>query len=207
MFCEADGDHRTAAALIDEALSLRCAPWVRERLDATPESVRVWHEAPEARRPWFDVHHVYDIARRLGVKVPSGRFGGVPAAPGALSSGIVLVLGCPDPIRETWVLAGFEPESDDERRRLEAERRSLGFHPNEEPHRLTAGDEHALEHAKRVLRALGVTTWERERACLRIADDARRARLRVRGAGCGLDAFLGAVEAELAPRVDPGARL
>lgn len=29
----------------------------------------------------------------------------------------------------------------------------------------------------------------------------------LRGAGCGLDAFLGAVESKPAPRVDPGARL
>lgn len=50
-----------------------------------------------------------------------------------------------------------------------------------------------------------MTTWERERTCLRIADDVRREWLRVRGAGCGLDAFLRAVEKELAPRVDPGA--
>lgn len=131
---------------------------------------------------------MYDIARRLGVKVPYGHFGGAPAAPGAtmlqtvqlivrrmqqrdpdvafealvlvwdmdtqrggrhaglaqavargaLPSSVALVLGCPDPIRETWVLAGFEPETDDERQRLEAERRALGFHPHEEPHRRSA---------------------------------------------------------------------
>lgn len=75
MFCEADGDHRTAAVLIDEALSLRCAPWVREQVAEAPESVRVWHADAEARRPWFDFHQVYDVARRLGLKVPYGHFG------------------------------------------------------------------------------------------------------------------------------------
>ncbi len=199
MFCEAAGDHRTAATLIDEALALRCAPWVREQLEVAPESVRVWHDDAEARRPWFDLHVVYALARRLGVKVPYGHFGGAPAAPGAkllqtvqliarrmqqldrdadfeavvlvwdmdkqrggrhaglaqaaaegTLPGVALVLGCPDPIRETWVLAGFDPEDDTERARLDAERRALGFYPHEEPHRLTAGDEHGLKHAKRV---------------------------------------------------------
>ena len=54
-----------------------------------------------------------------------------------------IVLGCPDMMREAWVLAGFDPLDQDERDRLDELRRDLGFSPNEEAHLLTAKDEQA----------------------------------------------------------------
>lgn len=65
-----------------------------------------------------------------------------------------IILGCARPKREAWVLGGFEPESDDERARLNELRRELGFQPHEHAHRLDAKDEQAKRNAKRVLRAL-----------------------------------------------------
>ena len=38
-----------------------------------------------------------------------------------------IVLGCPDPNREAWVLVGFDAEDDNERRRFADERSALGF--------------------------------------------------------------------------------
>jgi hypothetical protein len=125
----------------------------------------------------------------------------------AVPRGMKIVLACPNPIRETWILAGFDPCNDDEARALEAAHSALGSRPNEKPHELTAGDETALRHAKRVCQALGIDSWEREQECLRIPDEARRSLLARRGTGCGLEDYLGAVERELVPLVDPTVRI
>lgn len=121
-----------------------------------------------------------------------------------LARDTAVVLGCPDPKREAWILAGFLPEDAEEVQRLLEARRELGFAPHEEPHRLLAGSAGAKREAKRVLeRLLHEGGWERERRCLRVPDEEARRRLATHGAGCGLEAFLRAVEQELAPRVDP----
>jgi hypothetical protein len=122
-----------------------------------------------------------------------------------LIAGVKILLACPNPIRETWILAGFEPNHESERAALEEARQALGFWPNEKPHELTAGNEHALHHAKRVLKALGVASWEREQECLKISDEKRRSLLAQRGAGCGLEEYLAAIERELIPLIDPSA--
>lgn len=256
-FCEADADFRTASLLIDELLRLRGAPWVAEELDREPADVRRWHE-DRPGRAWFDVHSIYDLAKRLGVQLSYGHFDGKPAEAGArmldtifrivrrlqqkphalafeavvviwdmdrqrrqrkagveqaaqsgsLPSGIALVVGCPDPMRETWVLAGFEPLDTREEALLKASHRRLGFWPNQSPHELTAENEQALRHAKRVLQAdLGVTDWEREALCLRIPDESVRLRLATRGAKCGLEKYLNDVERHLVSLVDRSFRL
>ena len=140
-------------------------------------------------------------------KQGDGRRAGLAQAGGdsVLPLDVTLVLGCPDPNREAWILAGFVPR-DDELGQLEAARRELGFYPNERPHELPASDETALRNTKRVLHeALGVTTWEREQECLRIADDIAFQRLSARGSAAGLQAFLSAIEEKLVPQVDPAA--
>ncbi len=91
-----------------------------------------------------------------------------------------VVLGCPDLEREAWVLAGFEPENDAERRRIEDERRALGFCPCEEAHRLRDPDDHAPRSPKRALRALTGGDDAREARCW---EDAPLDRLRERGQG------------------------
>ncbi len=77
------------------------------------------------------------------------------------------VLGSPNPVRETWMLAGFDPEDPTEEQALQGLHSELGFWPHEEPHQLTAANEQAKRSAKRVRKILGLTP-DREAACLRI---------------------------------------
>lgn len=107
-----------------------------------------------------------------------------------------IVLGCPDPMREAWVLAGFEPEMDAERERLASLRQELGFLPNEEAHRLGAKKEHAKRSPKRVLEVLVDGEWDRQVRCWKAVE---LALLQKRGQGSGLKAFLDEVSNRLLP--------
>lgn len=114
-----------------------------------------------------------------------------------------IVIGCPDPMREAWVLAGFEPVDDDERVRLDGLRRELGFSPSEHAYRLTAKDEQAKLSAKRVLRVLVKGDPDREARCWRETSiDA----LRARGESSGLREYLDEVRDLLLPRCGAGKR-
>ncbi len=108
-----------------------------------------------------------------------------------------VVLGCPDPMREAWVLAGFEPQGAEERAMLTSHRRELGFSPCDEAHRLDAKKETAKHSAKRVLEEL--TRGDRERAA-RCCIDTPLAVLRARGGHSGLRDFLDEVKDILLPR-------
>lgn len=119
-----------------------------------------------------------------------------------LPVGVEHVVALADPEREAWVLAGFEPEDEDEEAALYACRTDLGYAPHEHAHRLTAGSGAAKDDSKRVLGAL-CTTQERERICLRIPDHERRAVLLTRGANSGLATWITHVEDRLLPQVDP----
>lgn len=107
-----------------------------------------------------------------------------------------IVVGIVDPEREAWVLAGFEPESDDERERLEAVRKELGFHPCESAHSLYAKHDHDKRSAKRVLNELTGDDREREARCW---THAPLDRLRARGDRTGLSDFLRDVRERLVP--------
>jgi hypothetical protein len=107
-----------------------------------------------------------------------------------------IVLGCPDRMREAWVLAGFDPRSSNEQERLENEKEHLGFPPNIYAHRLTAANEHEERSAKRVLRVLTDGEWEREEQCW---TDADLETLRTRGVGSGLTEFLDEIKQRVVP--------
>jgi hypothetical protein len=107
-----------------------------------------------------------------------------------------IVLGCPDPAREAWVLAGFVPESDAERARLDNLRRILGFSPCEEPSRLRDKDKGSQRNAKRVLATLTADDATREDRCLH---ETPLANLRSRGAGTGLPDFLDEIARDILP--------
>lgn len=109
-----------------------------------------------------------------------------------------IVLGCPEPMREAWVLAGFEPETDAERARLAAMRQELGFNPCEEAHRLDAKKEHAKRSPKRVLDVLTAGEHEREVLCW---TGTPLVLLRARGTHSGLTAFLDGAAESLIPRL------
>ncbi|WP_437282130.1 hypothetical protein WME90_16665 [Sorangium sp. So ce375] len=112
-----------------------------------------------------------------------------------------IVLGCPDPMREAWVLAGFEPESDEERARIDELRRELGFSPCDEAHRLHAKDEQAKLSPKRVVRFLTADDFEREMRC---STKAPLDQLRERGLASGLRAFLEELKEHVVPLCSTG---
>ena len=84
MFCEARGDFRTASGLVDRVLHERGAAWLRELLEAFPETVRAWI-GPDDETPFFDTHRTYREALQRGLRLRYGHFDGAPAAPGALA--------------------------------------------------------------------------------------------------------------------------
>lgn len=105
-----------------------------------------------------------------------------------------IVCGFPDPEREAWVLAGFDPCDDAERQRLEELHRDLGFSPVHHAVRLRDKDRGALRDIKRVLGVLVGDDLDRETRCW---IDPSLAALRERGAATGLSAFLDELEAVL----------
>ncbi len=109
---------------------------------------------------------------------------------------------------EAWVVAGFVAENDEERGRLAAVTRALGFDPTESPHKLLAGDAHDPRDAKRVCKALlGVDhvtpSAERARRCWL---DTPLEVMEARGEGTGLARYLRAVEAVVLPMLGDDAR-
>ncbi len=96
------------------------------------------------------------------------------------------------PERESWVIAGFEPQGPAETKALEGLRRDLGFDPRLEAHRLRAGD----RDAKRVLAALTAGDPGRESACWNECD---LDLLRERGTQTGLASYLEEVRRLLVP--------
>jgi hypothetical protein len=112
-----------------------------------------------------------------------------------------IVLGCPDPKREAWVLCGFEPDGDGEQARLGEIRRELGFSPHVDAHKLTAKDDLAKRSAKRVLRALTMGDVAREESCWKKTP---LDTLHARGELTGLRAYLIELEQQLVPLLRRG---
>lgn len=177
--------------------------------------VRVPHGSFDGRRSPGDLMAltIFHVVRRLGQlgepidavllvwdmdKQPKGRARGLVAARNQAASwaSFAIVLGCPNAMREAWVLAGFEPEDDDEHERLQALRRELGFAPHEHSARLDAASEQAKLSAKRVLAALTGDDRERERRCWAETPLDTLAR---RGDANGLRQFLDEVKARIVP--------
>ncbi|MGL5096208.1 MAG: hypothetical protein ACRDD1_11505 [Planctomycetia bacterium] len=106
-------------------------------VDGTPKTI----EAGSARRAILYLKAVFgDLAgivllrdqdgqtdRRLGLEQARAEHHGPPA----------IVIGLAVIEREAWVVAGFEPKDVDEQKRLDAERRTLGFNPCVDSHELT----------------------------------------------------------------------
>lgn len=108
-----------------------------------------------------------------------------------------IICGFPDPEREAWVLAGFEPCDDDEQTCLEALRRELGFSPVLQAVELRAKQPGHPRDIKRVLRELTRGDHEREERCW---TEPALETLRARGKDTGLAAFLAEVDEILVPR-------
>jgi hypothetical protein len=105
-----------------------------------------------------------------------------------------IVCGFPDPEREAWVLAGFDPCDDLEQQRLDDLHRELGFSPVLHAVRLRDKSHGAPRNIKRVLGALTSDDHHREARCW---TEASLATLRERGSATGLAVFLDELEAAL----------
>ena len=105
-----------------------------------------------------------------------------------------IVCGFPDPEREAWVLAGFDPCHPAEQRRLDALHRELGFSPVLHAARLRDKTRGALRDIKRVLAVLTGDDTDREARCW---TEPPLATLHERGATTGLSGFLAELQAVL----------
>lgn len=112
-----------------------------------------------------------------------------------------VLLATPDPKRECWVLAGFDPLNDDEEAALRETRSFLGFDPRIHAERLTAKRDKGKRNAKKVLQRLMRPESEREESCWQQAD---LGVLKERGKGSRLTAFLEEVSTRLVPMLAGG---
>lgn len=130
-----------------------------------------------------------------------GRKVGLEQARGQDHGETVVVVGLAVVEREAWVVCGFHPDNPDETSRHAEERQTLGFDPCERSHELTAGkDDRAAKSPKRVLLQLCGGDWDRQRRCWM---NTPLDRLRERGGGNGLAAYLGEVRDRLASLLGP----
>ncbi len=118
-------------------------------------------------------------------------------ARGARSWRFEVILATPHPKRESWVLAGFDPNNDSEREALAEARSELGFDPRDQAERLAAEGRKGKRNAKKVLESLA-SDYERQRACWREAD---LNVLRERGENSRLTRYLTEVTDRLVPLV------
>ena len=110
--------------------------------------------------------------------------------------GLTVVIGVARPMREAWVLNGFDPVDENEEETLAELKRELGCDPRTDAHTLTASRSGAKRNPKRVLGELVASGSERERQCWTETD---LAILQNRGAETGLATFLEEVEDRLIP--------
>jgi hypothetical protein len=103
-----------------------------------------------------------------------------------------VVYAGPAPEIEAWIIAGYEPLNADEQRRLDKLAGELGFSPTAAPERLTSTARDHPADTKTVCDRLTAESEEREASCL---DDLTR--LRERGGGCGVKAYLDDVEEKI----------
>lgn len=107
-----------------------------------------------------------------------------------------IVVALAAPMRECWVIAGFEPMDNPETTRVETLRAELGFDPRFQAARLSAKHENDRLSPKRVLTVLTSGNREREAACWTATP---LEVLQARGDDCGLTQYLKEVERDLVP--------
>jgi hypothetical protein len=105
-----------------------------------------------------------------------------------------IICGFPDPEREAWVLAGFDPCHPTEQQRLDDLHRELGFSPVLHAVRLRDKTPGTLRDIKRVLGILIGDDAHREARCW---TEPPLLTLHERGAATGLSAFLAELQAVL----------
>ncbi len=112
-----------------------------------------------------------------------------------------VLLATPDPKRECWVLAGFDPITGNEETALKDVRSFLGFDPRIHAERLTAKRDKGKRNAKQILKRLMRPESEREESCWQQAD---LNVLKDRGKQTRLTAYLEEVSTRLIPMLAGG---
>lgn len=112
-----------------------------------------------------------------------------------------VILALAKPEIESWALAGYEIENDDEKTKLKGIRKDLGFDPTLKGERLTARNpKEDTKDAKRVFEVLTAGDSGRADRCL----DADFSRLRERGKEIGLANFLDQLEVKVVHKLAGG---
>ncbi len=158
-------------------------------------------DAASARRALHVLQRTIDpnaiFLIRDGDNQPERRTGLQQARDGFKSQRTTVVIGLANPEREAWVLAGFQPADEDEKRLLEIERKNLGFDPTRNSEKLTAGSDNTAKLSpKRVLTELVKGSRQREQDCW---EKTPLEVLRNRGDGNGLYEYLSEIEARIVP--------
>lgn len=120
---------------------------------------------------------------------------GLEQGRGAVKWAVPVVIGLAHPKRECWVLAGFEPCSDDEQALLEKLVGELSFDPRPRAERLTSRESDDWKNAKVALTYLAGDR-ERQEQCW---TKAPLTVLAARGGNTGLADYLGEIRTFLVP--------
>jgi len=129
---------------------------------------------------------------------PDKRVGLRQAAAESRFTSLNVIVGIADKMREAWVLNGFMPRGEAEKKTLQSLKTALSFDPTREAERLRAAKQSDLRHPKRVLSELTAADAGRQACCwLETPLD----ELRQRGAGTGLAVFLDELRSRLAPLI------
>jgi hypothetical protein len=107
-----------------------------------------------------------------------------------------VIIGVAHPKQEAWVLTGFQPQSTEESKRLQALRERLSVDPILKSHTLDAREHGAKTDIKRALKELTQGEGDRKRQCL-VETDLEI--LEQRGGDNGLTAYLSEVRDRLVP--------
>jgi len=179
-------------------------------VDLPFQSDRVSQDAFAARRALLIIDHLQEhFDAVLLIRDSDGvteRTNGLKQGCDAVQLKQPAVIGVAHTKRECWVLSGFDPYNDLEKRLLNEEREYLGFDPVEKPQELTAkhDPQNDKRSAKRVLNKLTQSNYAREEICWM---ETSLNKLRNRVENNGLSAFLNEVQVLLMPlMIRPDAR-
>lgn len=160
-----------------DAAAARRAIWVMRSMDTMPAGLLLIRDSDG------------DEARRLGLCQAREAAAGAPPT---------VVIALAHTKRECWVLAGFDPRDESERKALDELRRELGFNPTLHSERLVARHDDDRRSAKRVVARL-CGDLDREQGCL---TGTSLETMRSRGTNNGLAAFMQEIRERIVPLFD-----
>ena len=196
MVCEAPSDHKTAITIAElvlgRVIDTRC---LDEAIDNEPKFTR-WTKLDRHQKKWPRHHlngwrgndkplHGQTLAARKALWLFFGKAEAVILMVDGDAEGRerldalerarqdstmitpdLVIVAVPQPEREAWHIAGFEPVDNHEHDRLKELTKELGSDPRTNSHTLKHGRDNAKRNAKRILDILTDNDHEREQECL-----------------------------------------